>query len=323
MTANLLRTSSSSWLRRGTVFLILVGMIVFFSTQSDRFFQPVNLRNIVEQNAYIIVAAVGVALTMILGGIDLSVGSVAALVGALTAGLITRNGFALLPALAIGLIAGALLGAINGALVVFGKLPPFVVTLAMLGVARGLTLVYTEGRPISGLQETGYRSFAGELNVGFPLPVLVLIALLVTLAAWLLLTRTRFGLHVYSIGGNEETARLAGVAVARTKILTYAISGLCAAITGIMLTASLASAQPRVAEGLELNAIAAAVLGGVSLFGGVGSMVGVLAGVLIVGVLSNGTNLLRITPYSKQIIQGVVLVIAVSIDMYSKRLERG
>lgn len=322
MTASLLRTSSANWLRRGTVFLILVVLIAFFSVQSERFLQPVNLGNIFEQNAYIIVAAIGVALTMILGGIDLSVGSVAALVGAVTAGIITRNGVDLLPALVIGLGIGTLLGAINGAFIVYGKLPPFVVTLAMLGIARGLTLVYTEGRPISGLRETGYIGLANDTFLSLPIPTVIVIALLVALAAWLILTRTRFGLHIYGIGGNEETARLAGVSVERTKIITYALSGLCAAITGIMLTAQLASAQPRVAEGLELNAIAAAVLGGVSLFGGIGNVLGILAGVLIVGVLSNGMNMLRISPYTKEIIQGIVLVLAVSIDMYSKRLDK-
>lgn len=322
MTANLLLTSASNWLRRGTVFLILVALIAFFSLQSDRFLQPGNLGYILEQNAYVIVASVGVALTMILGGIDLSVGSVAALVGAVTAGLVTRHGVNLAVALLLGLALGTLLGAINGALIVRGKLPPFVVTLAMLGVARGLTLVYTAGRPISGLRETGYVALAGDLFLGAPIPWVIIIALIVALVAWVLLTRARFGLHIYGIGGNEETARLAGVAVEQTQVITYALSGLCAAITGIMLTAQLASAQPRVAEGLELNAIAAAVLGGVSLFGGVGNVLGVLAGVLIVGVLSNGMNHLRIAPYSEQIIQGIVLVLAVSIDMYSKRLDR-
>ncbi|MBE2272316.1 MAG: ABC transporter permease [Anaerolinea sp.] len=318
MTASLFRTSSASWLRRGAVFLILIALMLFFTLQSERFLQVGNLGNVIEQNAYIVVAAIGVALTMILNGIDLSVGSVAALAGAITAGLMVRNGWALAPTIIAGLLIGLLAGAINGALVVFGKLPPFVVTLAMLGVARGLMLVYTEGRPIA-VRETDYMLLSTDVFGN--LPMVIVIALLVTVCAWLLMTRTQFGLHIYAVGGNEETARLAGVPVERVKILTYAISGMCAAIAGIMLTAQFASAQPRAGDGLELTAIAAAVLGGVSLFGGIGNVFGLLAGVFIVGVLSNGMNLLRIDPYPKQIIQGIVLVLAVSIDMYTKRIE--
>jgi ribose transport system permease protein len=319
---SLWRSSSADWLRRGTVFLILVGFAVFFALTSERFLQLANLGNVAEQNAHVVIVAIGVALTMMLGGIDLSVGSVAALVGAVSAGLIVRDGWTLFAALLAGLTLGALTGAINGVLVVYGKLPPFVATLAMLGVARGLTLVYTEGRPISGFRESGYLAFAGETFGTIPIPTQIMIAAIVVVLAWLLLTRTRFGLHIYAIGGNEETARLAGVPVDRVKVTTYALSGLLAGLTGVLLTARLASAQPNVAVGLELSAIAAAVLGGVSLFGGVGSVLGVIAGALIVGVLNNGMNLLRVPSYPKQIIQGVVLVLAVTIDMYTKRLER-
>ncbi len=318
MTAIIQRRALAGWLRRGMVFLILLVLAIFFALTSDRFFQGGNLVNIAVQNAHVIVVATGMTLTMLLGGIDLSVGSVAALVGAISAGLIARNGLPTEVALGLGLGLGFLLGLANGALVVYGKLPPFVATLAMMGVARGLTLVYTEGRPISGLGDT--YTFWGTGKFG-TVPAPIVLAIVVVVLAWLLLTRTRFGLHIYAIGGGEETSRLAGVAVNRVKLLTYAISGLLAGLGGMLLAARLWSAQPQIGVGLELDAIAAAVLGGVSLFGGVGGVLGAVVGALIVGVLANGMNLLRVASYPQQVIQGIVLVLAVTVDMYTKRLE--
>lgn len=312
------RITLAGLLRRGTVILILLALGLFFAASSDRFFQPGNLTNILVQNAPVIVMTVGLTLTMLSGGIDLSVGSVAAFAGAVSAGLIVRDGWAVGTAMLAALAVGFLLGAINGGLVVFGKLPPFVATLAMLGIARGLTLVYTEGRPISGMGEA-YTFWGTGKIADIPTPVIVWVV--VVFLAWLLLAQTRFGLHIYAIGGGEETAHLAGVPVNRVKLLTYALSGMLAALAGLLLTARLWSAQPQVAVGFELQAIAAAVLGGVSLFGGVGNVIGAVVGALIVGVLGNGMNLLRVASYPQQVIQGVVLVLAVMVDMYTKRLE--
>jgi len=312
------RATFASWLRRGTVFVILLTLVVFFSVASENFLQPRNLVNILVQNAPVIVMAVGMTLAMLVGGIDLSVGSVAALAGAISAGLIVRNGLPVYAGMLAGLVVGLAIGLLNGVLVVYGKLPPFVATLSTLGIARGLTLVYTEGRPISGMGDA-YTFWGTGVVAGVPVPVIVW--LVIVLLAYLLLTQTRFGLHIYAIGGGEETARLAGVAVNRVKLLTYGISGLLAGLAGLLLTARLWSAQPQVAVGFELNAIAAAVLGGVSLFGGVGSVLGAVVGALIVGVLGNGMNLLRVASYPQQVIQGIVLVLAVAVDMYTKRLE--
>lgn len=307
-------------LQRGTVFFILVGLFLFFALANDRFTSQVNLMNILVQNAHIVVVALGVGMTMIMGGIDLSVGSVAAIAGTLSAGLIARQGVDPSLAIIMGMSLGVMVGILNGVLIVYGKLPPFVVTLASLTAGRGIVLVYTEGRPIAGLGDL--YSFWGRGDIG-GVSTQVILALAVVLIVWFILTQTRYGTHLYAIGGSEETARLAGVPVDRVKIITYAMSGLLAALTGIMLTARVASAQPQMAAGLELNAIAAAVLGGVSLFGGVGSVWGVVAGTLIVGVLNNGMNLLRVAPYTKQVIQGIVLVIAVLIDVTvnQRRLE--
>jgi len=297
--------------------------MAYFASSSDRFFTTGNLINVAQQNASVIIVTVGMTLTLLTGGIDLSVGSVAALAGAISAGLIVRNGLPFELSAPLTLALGFGLGLVNGGLVVFGKLPPFIATLAMMGVARGLTLLYTEGRPISGLGDT--YTFWGRGVVPVPLlgdvPAPVLVALAVVLVFAALLSATRFGLHIYAIGGGEETSRLAGVNVNRVKLLVYGLSGMLAALAGILLTARLFSAQPQVAVGLELQAIAAAVLGGVSLFGGVGNVWSAVVGGFLMGVLGNGMNLLRIASYQQQMIQGVVLVFAVTVDMYLKRLE--
>lgn len=311
--------SLATFIRRGTVFLILIALVLFFSVTTDRFLTERNLVNILVQNAHIIVVTVGMAIVMIIGGIDLSVGSVAALGGAVAAGLMTRNGLPVELAMLAALALGFGLGLVNGSMVVFGKLPPFVATLAMLGVARGLTLLYTEGKPIAQLPET--FTFWGRGSVG-PIPAPVIVWVVVAVLAWLLLTRTRFGLHVYAIGGNMDTSRLAGVPVNRVRLIAYGLSGMLAALAGLLLTARVYSAQPQAGTGLELEAITAAALGGISLFGGVGTIPGAVVGALLVGVLSNGMNLLRVPSYPQQIIQGAVLILAVWLDTFSaERLE--
>ncbi len=311
-------------LRRGIVLIVLVALVAFFSSQTDRFLQERNLVNILEQNASLVIVVVGVTLTMLIAGIDLSVGSVAALAGAVSAGLIVNDGLPFAASVILTLAMGFAIGMVNGALIIWGKLPPFIATLSMLGIARGLTLVYTQGRPIS-LNGVEQYTFYGRGDITLPIlgetPVSVLVALGVVLIVALLLSSTRFGLHVYAIGGSEETARLAGVPVDRVKLIVYGSSGMLAALGGMLLTARLFSAQPQAAVGLELEAIAAAVLGGVSLFGGVGNVFGAVIGGLLVGVLSNGMNLLRLASFLQQMIQGVVLVFAVAIDMIINRVE--
>jgi len=311
-------------LRRGIVLFVLLALVVYFSSATDRFFQARNLINVLEQNVALVIVTVGMTLTMLIAGIDLSVGSVAAFCGAVSAGLIVRNGFPFGLSVVATLLIGLGIGLVNGLLIVRGKLPPFVATLAMLGIARGMTLVYTQGRPISGMGDA--YTFWGRGDVMLPLigetPASVLVALWVIVMASLLLSHTRFGLHVYAIGGNEETAQLAGVPVDRIKLIVYSLSGMLSALAGIVLTARLFSAQPQAAVGLELDAIAAAVLGGVSLFGGIGNIFGALIGGLLVGVLSNGLNLMRVASYQQQMIQGGVLVLAVAADMLMKRIER-
>ncbi len=310
------KTSIISGLQRASGLFLLILVATIFTLLSDRFFTVSNLTNIALQTSMVAIVTIGMTLTMLMAGIDLSVGSVAALSGALVAGFMSRNNIPMPLAIALGIAIGSSLGAINGILTVYGKLPPFVATLAMLGVARGFTLVYTEGRPISGLDKTFTYLGSGYLG---PIPMPVVIWIVILLIFFFILRYTKFGLYIYAIGGNEETARLAGIPTNRIKVIVYALSGALASITGILLTARLWSAQPQMAAGLELDAIAASVLGGVSLFGGVGSVIGASIGALIVGMLGNGLNLLRIPSYYQQVIKGVVFILAVIFDMYAKK----
>ncbi len=300
---------------RYSTFLILAALMLLFSLVSSRFLQVNNLLNIVDQSALLAIVAIGVTYTIISGGIDLSVGSVVALVGAVSAGLIVRAGLPVPVGILLGLVFGALLGLVNGLFVVYGRLQPFVATLAMMAIARGLTLLYTQGRPISGMGEA-YTFFGSRLG---PIPVSILVLLVVVLVSGTVLRRTPFGAYVYAVGGNEETTRLAGVAVSRVKLGAYAFSGLMAAVGGIILTARLWSAQPQAATGLELQAIAATVLGGASLMGGAGTILGTVAGALIMGVLANGLNLAGVSSYLQQVITGGIFILAVLLDMWTKR----
>jgi len=306
-------------LRRYSVMLILLALCVALALLSKSFLTASNLLNVALQTSIVAIVAIGMTFTILTGGIDLSVGSVVALSGALAAGWIVRNGLNTYLAIGLALLVGCALGTISGLLVVKGNIPPFVATLSVMAIGRGLTLVYTQGKPIAGMGQDFV--FWGTGKVG-PVPVPVLILILALAAAYMVLTRTRFGLYVYAIGGNEETARLAGIKTEWIKIAVYVISGFTAALTGVLLTARLWSAQPTAGVGMELDAIAAPVLGGTSLFGGVGSVGGTLVGAFIMGVLSNGLNLLEISAYYQRVIKGVVFILAVMLDLYTKRRRR-
>lgn len=287
-------------------YLILLVILVTFALLSPQFFTVNNLLTLALQTSLVALVAIGMTFTIITGGIDLSVGSTAALAGAIAAGIAVQLGT--YPGLLAGIATGLAIGALNGALIVWGRLPPFVATLASMATARGLTLVYTQGRPIAGLDQA-FTFWGSESWLGAPMPVWIL--LITAVIAHLILRQTRLGLHLYAIGGGEETARLAGVNVGRIKFSAYLISGLCAALSGIILTARLWSAQPNTGIGLELDAIAAAVLGGSSLAGGAGGIPGTIAGSFIIGMLANGLNLLGVPSYHQQVIKGAIFVIAV------------
>ncbi|NBF41491.1 MAG: ribose ABC transporter permease [Spirochaetes bacterium] len=303
--------------RYSTLF-ILLGLVLLFSLTSGRFLRVGNLLNIVEQSALLGIVAIGVTFTIISGGIDLSVGSLVAFSGALAAGFMVRMGMPLAAALALAVAAGAALGFVNGFFIVKGGLQPFVATLAMMAIARGLTLIYTQGQPISGMGD----SFTALGSNWGPIPVPAVIFVVIFILSHIVLQRTPYGAYIYAVGGNEETARLAGINVQLVKLSSYVVSGSLAAVGGIVLAARLWSAQPQAASGLELQAIAATVLGGASLMGGAGTTVGTFAGALIMGVLANGLNLIGVSSYIQQVITGAIFILAVMLDMWTKRKER-
>lgn len=313
-------------LRQSSLLFLILFWIALGATGRG-FLTPSNIIIVALQTSILAIVAMGMTFAMLTSGIDLSVGSVVALSSALAAGLAARadtlphgaqagQGFPPLLALAAALAIGAILGMVNGLLIVRGRIPPFVATLAMLAVARGLTLVYTGGYVIPATDPV--LTFLGAGQIGpIPVPVLVMVALLGVL--WFILTQTRFGLHVYAVGGNEETARLAGVRTRNIALGAYVISGLMAAVGGIILMGRLNSAQPNLAVGFELDAIAAPVIGGTSLFGGVGTVQGTVVGAFIMGTLSNGMNLVGVDPYLQQVIKGLVFVLAVAWNLYTKK----
>ena len=303
-------------LRRFNVFFILIGLFLLLSLLSKQFLTFPNLVNIAVHTSVTAITAVGVTYCMLAGGIDLSVGSIVALSSALSAGFIMKQGLPIYPSMIMALAVGVGLGAVSGLLIVKGGLPPFVATLAMMAVARGLTMVYTRGWTIPIM--LAEFTYWGTGQVGpFPMPVVVLAVVFVV--AYIVLSRTKFGLYVYAVGGNVETARLAGINTELVTISVYMISGFTAAVAGIITAARLYSAQPNVAAGLELDAIAASVLGGTSLFGGVGGMTGTLVGALIMSTLNSGLNLVEISSYYQKIVKGIVFILAVILDLYTKR----
>lgn len=297
----------------GLVILFLVALPL--SLLSADFLSGNNLLTVALQTSMIAIAAIGMTFALITGGVDLSVGSVAALTGVLAAGLATRNGLGTYPAIFISLFAAALIGALNGAMIAWGRIPPFVATLASMAAVRGLTLVYTQGKPISGLDEQ--FTFWATDAAGIPVPLFVL--LFVAIITYIILHRSVFGSYIFAIGGGEETARLAGISPAKIKFGVYIISALAAGLTGLLLTARLWSAQPNSGTGLELDAIASSVLGGASLMGGAGSVTGAIIGTFIIGILANGLNLLEVPSYNQQVIKGLVFIVAVILDYVLKR----
>jgi ribose transport system permease protein len=293
----------------------------------NSFFTVGNTLNVLRQiSAWLIPLSIGMTLIILSGGIDLSVGSVLAICGAVAAGLLV-NGvelsafgvalqFTAFGATLAGLIVGLALGWFNGFMVTRFRLPPFVATLGMLSIARGLTQLWTKGHPIRtsspdfGFMGTGYW-------LGVPMPIWICAALV---AAFVLVTRrTRFGRHLYAVGGNERAAMLSGLNVNRVKLLAYMLGGGMAGVAGLMVTARLESATPNAGIGFELDAIAAVVIGGTSLNGGRGSILGTVIGCLIIGVLNNGLVLLEVSPFWQQVIKGAVILAAVAIDKVSRK----
>jgi len=295
----------------------LLGLLILgiaLTILSDRFLTVNNLLNVARQISINAIISVGMTLVILTGGIDLSVGSIVALTGSITAGLLV-GGQGILPAIVVGMVVGALLGLFNGLLITRAAIPPFIATLGTMTAARGFTLVYTDGRPITGMEEA-FRYLGGGYVAGIPVPVVVMLVIFVT--AYIMLKKTRLGRYIYAIGGNEEAARLSGINTKKILLSVYVLGGLLAGISGIIMASRLNSAQPTAGVSFELDAIAAVVLGGTSLSGGVGTIGGTLIGALIIGVLDNGLNLLNVSSFYQQIAKGLVILLAVFLDKKRK-----
>ena len=309
---------SKEWFIEQKSLIALIVLIAVVSVLNEYFFTIDNILNILRQTSVIAILAAGMTLVILTAGIDLSVGSILALCGAFAASMISLE-IPVLIAVPVSLLGGAVLGSMAGLIISKGKVQAFIATLVMMTLLRGVTMVYTDGRPIS----TGFTDVADSFawfgtGYMFGIPVPVWLMIFVFAGIWYLLNHTRFGRYVYALGGNESATKLSGINVDRIKIGVYSICGLLSALAGIIITSRLSSAQPTAGVGYELDAIAAVVVGGTSLAGGRGYIMGTLIGALIIGVLNNALNLLDVSSYFQMIVKAAVILLAVLVDNKNK-----
>ncbi len=292
--------------------LVVIG--VYLSIMTPTFLTTGNLINVARQISINGILAVGVTFVLLTGGVDLSLGSVVALTGVVAASFAHPDGYPVVVPILLGILAGAACGATNGVFVAWGRVAPFIATLGMMTVARGLALLFSGGRPVSNMGPAMTR-IGGEV-ADIPIPVLILGG--VAAASWLFLTQTRLGRYVYAVGGNENAARAAGISVGRVKMFAYTLCGAMAGLAGIVLAARITTGQPNAGVAYELDAIAAVVIGGTSLSGGIGGVGGTLLGALLMGVINNGLDLMNVSSYYQQIVKGCIIVGAVWLDRRNK-----
>lgn len=294
-------------------FLALVVIIMSFA--SDHFFSVHNFLNILQQSAFVMILALGMTFVLSTGGIDLSVGSIVGITGGMTASLLL-DGMGIYIAIIAGLIVGAAIGIINGLVITKLRVSPFIATLATMIVARGVLYVWTEAIPFREYM-TSYYTFLGQGRLlGIQFPVIVTFALLLILL--FVYRKTKFGRHVLAVGSSDEAVRISGIKVDRLLIKVYALSGLAAAVAGILLAARLTTVHPEMGKNYELEAIAAAIIGGTALSGGKGSLIGTVLGAIILYTIKNAMNLLNIHPYWETIVVGLIILIAVSIEVLGR-----
>jgi ribose transport system permease protein len=301
------------WVRRASVVVGVALLFIIFSVLTSSFYQPANLLDILLQSSINTMIAVGMTLVVMTRGIDLSVGSVVGLSSMIAASLLQGN---LILGIAVGMLVGAACGLVNGLLIAKLKLPDFIVTLGMLSIFRGAALIYTDGKPIYGIDPAFRAIFAGDL-LGIPTPVLL--ALAIATLAFLVVRYTALGEQIIAVGGNEEAGRLSGINIDRVKISVYALSGLLASLAGFVLIGRVGAAEPIGGTGFELQAIGAAVIGGASLFGGEGNPLGSLIGALTLGAMQNGLTLLNVPSFWQLVATGVVVILAVYADQATRK----
>jgi ribose transport system permease protein len=303
-------------LRKFAIVGVLLILIAMFTTLSDRFLTYQNLLIIVRQVAMLGISAVGMTCVILTAGIDLSVGSMMAISNIIAAQLMAKVGMPIFPAICITLLITAVIGLISGIFVAYVKVPALITTLSMMTLLRGFSYILSNGLPVWGLPE-GFKKI-GQGYVGV-IPIPVIIMLFIFFLGWVFLNRTKIGRYVYGLGGNREAVRLSGVYTARIEVLVFMISAFLTGIAGIIMLSRINAGRPNIGIGYELDVITAVLWGGVSIMGGAGSILGVLVGVLIIGILSNGMVLIDISEYYQQVTKGVVLLLAVIFDTMAKR----
>jgi len=307
-------------INRAGIGLALLGLVIFFSVTTEHFLTPNNITNILTQITINLILGVGMTFVILIGGIDLSVGSIMAFAAVIAGKAITLPGLgpaeAIMLAVLAGVLAGVLCGLLNGFLSAYWSIPSFIITLGMLNIARGAALQVSDAQTIYGFPKA-FEQFGSALVAGIPL--VFILALVLVAIAWFILNHTVLGRMIYGIGNNEEAVRLAGHSVFRYKMIAFTLCGLTAGIAAIVYMARLNIASPIAGIGFELNAIAAVIIGGTSLNGGRGSVIGTLMGAFIIGVLANGLILLGLSDFMRQMITGVVLIVAVVLDQFRAR----
>ena len=296
------------------IIIALLAMFIFltlFPTTRSTFLTPKNMFNILRQNASNLFLATGMTMVIILGGIDLSVGSVIALSGVVAAGCVVNFGLPEAVGFAAAILVGALVGLFNGFIICKTDIPPFIVTLASMNITKGIALVLTGGAPIRCM--TDAFKFPGAGYVG-PVPTPVILMVVIFIIAAMLINKTQFGRHIYAVGGNVQAAKFSGISVEKVKFIVYTYTGVMAGIAGVIIASRLYSGQPTAGDGAEMDAIASVVVGGTSMSGGSGRIGGTLIGVLIIGVLNNGLNLMGVDSNFQYIVKGLVILLAVYVD---------
>ena len=301
------------------IVLILLLICIVLSILSPSFLKIQNLVNIFRQVSITGVIAIGMVFVIVTGGIDLSVGSITGMVAMVATSMAHPGQFPLIVPILAGLLAGLAAGAVNGIIIAYGDVPPFITTLGMMTSLRGVALLYNNGRPIIDLSDE-YTQIGGGMLGGVPYPVIIFIVVIAVGAVFLKFSK--FGRHVYAVGGNEQSAKVSGINVKRIKMSVYIIAGFVSALSGIIISSRVMSGSPAAGEGYEMDAITACVIGGASLSGGEGSVISTVIGALIVGVVNNGLDLLKVSSYWQQIVKGIIIIAAVLIDIKIKARKK-
>jgi ribose/xylose/arabinose/galactoside ABC-type transport system permease subunit len=298
------------------IFVAFVVICLILSLINTQFLTLSNWTIIITQVSINALLAFGVTFVIITGGIDLSLGSIVAVTGVVAASLAHPDAYPVVVPIVVGLLAGVAMGGVNGLVITKSKVPPFIVTLGMMTIGRGLALILSKGRPISNLSDE--FNFIGGGNVlGIPFPIIILIITFILCSV--VLKKTILGRYIYAVGGNEQAAKASGIRVNKVKMAVYTLCGGLAALAGILLTARITTGQPNAGAGFELDAIAAAIIGGTSTSGGKGTMTGTLIGALLIGVISNGLDLLNVTSYYQQVVMGAIIIGAVVLDSWNQK----